>query len=473
MKRLLLVLYLGFVAAPAWADEGRFQDYAVGARAMGLGGAYAAIADDASGIFYNPAGLTDVTHARLNLSTNLYGVELNGTTPIESAVLRFESGLSAADFIILPSSTGVAMGLGRPLPGGGHRHAVAFGTQVPQYTSRLVESFERDPATGRTTRFLSSLTDRTLHAGAGYAFRAGPWIRVGFAAHYLLRTVDAQESLISRQDDDARVFFLSENRLRSTYHSVRGVVGLKVRPGPRLTLGASLTTPTLGLWRTASYESAEAAGAPDGPAPALDLVRVDHADVDLSSQLPAQLRLGVAFVEPADFALSADVIAYAPSAYEVVPAEALTGVESRVRQIPIPLKVERGPLVNGAVGFEKLLSDELSVAVGLFTNFTSAPELDYDEVTGVLRAGSSRLSRVHMIGGSFALGFFSEHSLSRLGVTGSTGWGKAVLPTAPADRLGTRANALRAVDATQTYLYVFWSSSFRWGEGRGERDFSL
>ena len=49
----LLVLLL----APTFALAGGFNIYEMGARATALGGAFTATADDASAIFYNPAGL--------------------------------------------------------------------------------------------------------------------------------------------------------------------------------------------------------------------------------------------------------------------------------------------------------------------------------------------------------------------------------------------------------------------------------
>src|SRR4051794_16181995 len=49
------VVVVALVCGRAAADEGRYQDYPSGARAASLGGAFCALADDASGVFYNPA----------------------------------------------------------------------------------------------------------------------------------------------------------------------------------------------------------------------------------------------------------------------------------------------------------------------------------------------------------------------------------------------------------------------------------
>lgn len=468
---VVLVLLAATAAPSAHADEGRFQDYAVGARAMALGGAFTAISDDASGVFYNPAGLVDVNGARFSLSTNLYGLELRGTTPIEGAVDRLDSGVSAADLIIFPSSTGAVIGLGQALPSGHHKHAFGFGTQVPQYTSRFVESSLSDTQTGEPTRFRSRLIDRALHAGAAYAFRAGPWLRLGVAAHYVLRTIDAEDSLLS-PDDQRQVeqFLLFDNQLRATQHSLRAALGLKLRPGPRWSVGLSFSPPSLGVWRTVELESVSVDARRDG-APLLKRASARVSRFDPVSQLPAQLRAGVAFVEPGDYTVSADVIAYAPSSYEVLRRSEVVGDRSDFERIPLPLRVDRGALANVAVGVEKLFGNDTSLAAGFFTNLSSADPLIVDD-EGLLDPSSPRLSNVHMVGGSLSVGFFQEHSQHRLGVTGSTGFGKMVVPSA-ADATSPGAPPLRAIDATQTYVYLFWSSSFRYGAGRKTRDLGL
>jgi hypothetical protein len=69
LKTSVLVLFLVlFVFGPAvWAETGdggyagAFLQVGLGARAMGMGGAFVAVADDATGGFFNPAGLVQIT----------------------------------------------------------------------------------------------------------------------------------------------------------------------------------------------------------------------------------------------------------------------------------------------------------------------------------------------------------------------------------------------------------------------------
>lgn len=76
MRFLLLAL---LAALPAGAAEtASFLDIGAGARALGMGGAYTALADDASALYWNPAGLSELekreftaSHAELFGSTRL------------------------------------------------------------------------------------------------------------------------------------------------------------------------------------------------------------------------------------------------------------------------------------------------------------------------------------------------------------------------------------------------------------------
>jgi long-chain fatty acid transport protein len=84
-KALLVVLVLLFTASTSFASGFRLPE--AGAKAMGMGFAFTAQADDPSAIYFNPAGLTQlkgqnvmvgVTYVREN------GGEFTGTTPVDN-----------------------------------------------------------------------------------------------------------------------------------------------------------------------------------------------------------------------------------------------------------------------------------------------------------------------------------------------------------------------------------------------------
>lgn len=75
ISALFIILTLSLPASAAFLDTGW------GARSQGMGGAFTAVADDASGPLYNPAGLAQVSHREAafmsdKLFTGLDGVEI-------------------------------------------------------------------------------------------------------------------------------------------------------------------------------------------------------------------------------------------------------------------------------------------------------------------------------------------------------------------------------------------------------------
>ena len=79
MRALRFAALLILASPPSWAAEtASFLDIGVGARALGMGGAYTALADDANALYWNPAGLAKLekreftaSHAEMYESTRL------------------------------------------------------------------------------------------------------------------------------------------------------------------------------------------------------------------------------------------------------------------------------------------------------------------------------------------------------------------------------------------------------------------
>ena len=486
-----ILLGLGIVLShvpAAHSDEGRYQDYVFGARAIALGGAFTAISNDASGLFYNPAGLVDVSRSNLSIATSFYGIELGGQNLEENANILSSGGISAADLIILPSASGGVIGLGKPLANGSYRHAVAFGTAVPKYTYRVfstpLSALEQDD-NGVITHYRTSLVDRSLHAGGGYAYRPSPWLRMGTSLQYVLRTLDATEGLNSYEEANTRSFLSSNSHLRATNHSLRSSLGLKLHLGARWLAGFSITTPSLGLYESVSLESYTVSGAPNLPPSSLTPILFendaaiggsglggDDRGNSVGSQQPGFARLGMAFVQPSSYTFAMDLTAYAPNRYNLLPLRFMEdvygdrSVQELLKRIPISMSVSRRAVANINVGFEKLFGGNKSVSAGFFTDYSSAPELTVDE-NGFLPDGeNSRLANLDMLGMVLSYGQFSEHTLGRYGVMFSTGRGNVVASSDPSGSLGEGLPPLAVNEVTETFVYFFISSSFRYSKAR-------
>jgi hypothetical protein len=74
---LICLLVLAFTATRCWCEvyfdrlHGSDLGMGIGARAIGMAGAFVAVADDASAVFWNPSGLTQLKDHQLFLSVDL------------------------------------------------------------------------------------------------------------------------------------------------------------------------------------------------------------------------------------------------------------------------------------------------------------------------------------------------------------------------------------------------------------------
>jgi hypothetical protein len=70
---ILAVQAAGLAPAQSWDESkyifGRKETFGIGPRAMGMGGAFSAVADDASAVYWNPAGLVQVPNYVLSVSS--------------------------------------------------------------------------------------------------------------------------------------------------------------------------------------------------------------------------------------------------------------------------------------------------------------------------------------------------------------------------------------------------------------------
>lgn len=69
IKRVIIYALLLLPVVSAGASDkyaGEFLNYGVGARALGMGGAFSAVADDATAAYWNPAGLAELTQNEVN-----------------------------------------------------------------------------------------------------------------------------------------------------------------------------------------------------------------------------------------------------------------------------------------------------------------------------------------------------------------------------------------------------------------------
>jgi len=117
-QALVILIMIGLMAFPVLAQEsggyaGSILRYGVGGRAMGMGRACVAVADDARGVYWNPAGILGSGRIELtSMYSNLYydseyshvGIVFPRPLQPRNAILRFLFGPPTAHLFPCPCS---------------------------------------------------------------------------------------------------------------------------------------------------------------------------------------------------------------------------------------------------------------------------------------------------------------------------------------------------------------------------------
>lgn len=438
------------VLSVAHADDTHYQDFVLGGRSVGMGGAFAAIADDPSGLYFNPAGIADVERSNLQVSTSLYGFE-RGSIDSTALPVPGVSSLSIkfTDIIIVPASAGFVTSFGSRNPDGSAKQAYGISIIVPSY-----RSFSALNADSRSS-YQRRVTDRELWSGIGYGRKISQDLRLGISAYYVLRSVADREDVTVREDLDAGMgqrFETVTNDVEVVTGSLLLIAGAKYVVSPGFFLGASLQLPSLPVHSQADLHFSRATADPTAAPGRQGLYQTLEFAGTAQTRIAPSLRVGTAYRRYHKFTLTCDLTVHAPTAYVLV------NVDPRYRaRLPFSPEVVRNTVVNFNLGAETLIVREVSVSAGIFSDFSSAPDVPANPLV-------DQQPKINLMGLTVALGYFGEHTLSRLGVVYSFGQGYDVIPAGARDfdTIIGGPQRFNRVRYFQSFFYAFLSSSFRY-----------
>jgi hypothetical protein len=446
-------LVAGILSLPAIADDLHYQDFVVGDQAVALGGAYTAIASDPSGLYYNPAGIVDARNTSLSLSANLYGIQDSWTGKMGSVLPKD----AISKLVVVPSTAGFVQSLGRLDTNGERPYAVAISMVVPSYRrfSSSKEGEMTDPVLGRYRQgYHRVFEDQTLWVGAGGAMRFQGRFSFGAGLFLLHRMVQdtAYSFLAGNPAGDSYLDFRSaEMDLNFQNDGLLAIGGMKLKLSDRWLFGASVQSPTVTLYSRGNMRFVRAFASGTGstgftPTP-------QEVSVRSETRFNGEARAGIAYRIQDRFVASADVSVHLPVSYTLVQVD---NQEARDALLFAP-EIKRSLILNFNAGAEVLLAGMFSIGLGGFTNFSSAPSIEDGNAQH-----EPALADVDMFGGTLAVGFFSEHSLTRVGVMYTYGSGHDLIAINPAEQLATDQQSYSKVDLHQSFTYFFLSSTFRY-----------
>ncbi len=415
--------YLAIGALPASAQEANYQDIIVGGRAAAYGGAFTAVADDASAALHNPAGLAQLHDHSLSASISAYGI---ATTTTENVFVDSQepTELSRTDVQIFPGATGYVF----PLKGGNDwSHTLAATILVIDFLEFEGAVDLSSPDLGLTTNVFDKSAITTLYAGPSYGFR---WrnLFVGASAFLQYTQLETRNFLSFTADIDGAISrFASFETLDAHIFGLVGVVGAMYQLD-RWKLGVSAELPNIRLGGSATsfVANAESLVIPDPTNPEASLYQDIFPEVSgrAAYKTPAKLSIGTS-VSLGRFMIAGDVDMHFPvGAYNRIrlnepesqvgqPGE-LPGLEEDREVDNRSIDPGREFTVNASLGGRAPIVGDYSILMGVFTDFSGLPT-DFEAL--------SEGAAVDFLGGSVAVARTRPDSEFLLGITGRYGWG--------------------------------------------------
>ena len=294
-RTFVLVVILAFLMlTPPAGIASIAENYGYGARAIGMGGAFVGLADDFSAIFYNPAGLAQISGHRVAFGYLLGLPSLHIEELHASEDHEVDSKLHAP-YIAVATDLTRALDLGRRLVFG---LAGAFpGNFKNAYKARYGTDF--DPY---LPIFGAGHEDQRICLWFGPAIEVFPWLYVGGGCAFIVHG----EEVDIRIAVDALTGEVEEEGTRVSMHvstEIAPLAGLLVKPHDRITIGAA--------WRKeVAFEAPQQRAAMSVILPSGIEVPVEIVLPIYGHYTPAQYALGLSW-RPLDRLLLAADVTYA------------------------------------------------------------------------------------------------------------------------------------------------------------------
>lgn len=389
------------------ADEYHYNNILIGDRAAGMAGAYTAVSDDPSGLYYNPAGIVFAPGRSFSASVNAYQYSKKTYKDVLGG-----NGWERISSNLLPNYFGVI----QPLGAGkiGFSYAVPDTRQENQ-AQTFYNLPGRDPDTGQAitiTRYVINMndTDYTYNFGPSYALKINDKLSVGATAYMHYR----DRQLISNQfiavDNDLSVAGDERYQWLNVYNStsewgVKPTIGVMWTPTEKVSLGFTGS-------KSLMFDSKR---------------RVQNTlrnDLNWGSNLPPYevwesndnrgfpltATFGAAYFPSESLLLSADVSYYTAASYTLNFKNSSTGAIAASY-------TPQSETVNAALGAEYYPSATIALRSGLFTNMANTPKLT--------TLDANEPEHIDMYGASLSISHFTRSSSLTFGGSYSYGTGKS------------------------------------------------
>ncbi len=377
------------IGLECFADQMHYRNIIIGERAQGLAGAYVGVSDDASGVYYNPAGLAFAQSNDISGSANAF---YSKKATYKKAVLGVEDFVEESGGTFAPFF-GAMQKLDKFIPGlvGGFAYYTTD-TELRDQENTITNKYDS------IIRYHRSANQRaaTYTAAGALGYRVSPTLGLGLGFGYqkIDELVQISQNLVA-----TNYYRLQSIRESLVAHAAVATFGVQWAPMSKVALGFSA--------RSGTYASQKYNQTKDLLLVTTDGISSNPGIVTSSNPLgsmPLELRAGVAWFASPRYMLTFDVDWH----------EAINDMDSDVAAL-----YEREAVLNYALGSEYYITPSLPVRFGLFTNFDATPVPKENSTAG------GQPDHIDYIGGTLFIALAQPTSQLSAGAVVQQGKGKA------------------------------------------------
>jgi hypothetical protein len=383
------------VASRVDARDLNAQNYLLGERASGMGGAFVSLGGDATSSYYNPAGLAGAYRKGISLSASAYQAS-SETYPklidadFGAAEPRLTGDMASATFATFPSSIVYVLPLDKNVTPSEAHHVLAFSVLVPDYDklSAKIDTPQSDYAFQLKGSYLNQ--DMTYWLGPSYAVQLGGRVRLGVSVFALAHMTETQAKLGMKMTSDdgqggtVNTYSTAVAETSGTAVTMLAEAGMQVDVTERLTFGATFRSPTFGslyssvsmLQLDSAYEETVPASGGGTAAGYVDRIEADKGII-FEYRRPLTVSAGISYRIPNTFTIALDGTYQAPqhtynrfSGPLVYPSDPSgNAIVDPDRALDPTETVQTKQVVNANLGVEVNFAKSVVGRMGAFTNF--------------------------------------------------------------------------------------------------------
>lgn len=426
-------LLMGSVAR---ADQFHYNNVLVGTRSVGMGGAFGAVADDASGVYYNPAGLAFALSNDIQGSANAFYTK---TTTYKETIgdddfVEESSGSLSPFFGGLQKLDKYVEGL-----------VFAFGVYYVDGDLKDQDTLIEDKPYGGSTieRYhrTSNARASTYYAGAAVGYRPTSNLALGFGLNYFaaeelvqeFQGVKTNQPVTVNGTADTLYNHKSQNvREHLTVYGVQPVLGIQAALPANLAVGLTLKKGVIASEKLEVTSESQSSSYLSAQRAVLDQTKSNtatysstYAEVDDEpmGDWPLEARLGLAW-----FATPTLLWAFDVTHTGAVDAPKLASYGNKAR-------FTKEAVLNFSTGVEWYATPSLPIRFGLFTNNDARPEVKEKTYAGAAASPCAdadyakdycgQADHIDYMGESLFIAWVQPNSQISAGVVLQQGSGKA------------------------------------------------